>query len=375
VPINVVAVKETATGEKRVALDPQTAIRLSKKGLQITIEKNAGLQATFSDKDYKDCEVKDSAEAALSTSDIFLKVQPPTVDEVNAMKEGSIMMSLMFAHQNTEMLDALKAKKITAFAMELIPRITRAQAMDVLSSQATVAGYKAAIIAAEKAVSFFPMLTTAAGTIRPAKVIVIGAGVAGLQAIATARRLGAVVEAYDIRPDAREQVESLGAKMIDTGVSAEGEGGYARELTDDEKAKQAEALAKKLQKADAVISTAAIPGRPAPKIISKAMVKGMKRGAVIIDLAAETGGNCELTKLGKTVSHQGVVIEGPLNLASQAPVQASEMYAKNCYNLLELMVKDGEILLDFEDEVLAGSLLTHKGELKHERVKQMMGDA
>jgi NAD(P) transhydrogenase subunit alpha len=284
------------------------------------------------------------------------------------------MMSLMFAHQNTEMLDALKAKKITAFAMELIPRITRAQAMDVLSSQATVAGYKAAIIAAEKAVSFFPMLTTAAGTIRPAKVIVIGAGVAGLQAIATARRLGAVVEAYDIRPDAREQVESLGAKMIDTGVSAEGEGGYARELTDDEKAKQAEALAKKLQKADAVISTAAIPGRPAPKIISKAMVKGMKRGAVIIDLAAETGGNCELTKPGKTVSHQGVVIEGPLNLASQAPVQASEMYAKNCYNLLELMVKDGEILLDFEDEVLAGSLLTHEGELKHERVKQIMGD-
>ena len=374
-PINVVAVKETATGEKRVALDPQTAIRLSKKGLQITIEKNAGLQATFSDIDYKDCEVKDSAEAALSTSDIFLKVQPPTVDEVNAMKEGSIMMSLMFAHQNTEMLDALKAKNITAFAMELIPRITRAQAMDVLSSQATVAGYKAAIIAAEKAVSFFPMLTTAAGTIRPAKVIVIGAGVAGLQAIATARRLGAVVEAYDIRPDAREQVESLGAKMIDTGVSAEGEGGYARELTDDEKAKQAEALAKKLQKADAVISTAAIPGRPAPKIISKAMVKGMKRGAVIIDLAAETGGNCELTKPGKTVSHQGVVIEGPLNLASQAPVQASEMYAKNCYNLLELMVKDGEILLDFEDEVLAGSLLTHEGELKHERVKQMMGDA
>ena len=373
-PINVVAVKETATGEKRVALDPQTAIRLSKKGLQITIEKNAGLQATFSDIDYKDCEVKDSAEAALSTSDIFLKVQPPTVDEVNAMKEGSIMMSLMFAHQNTEMLDALKAKKITAFAMELIPRITRAQAMDVLSSQATVAGYKAAIIAAEKAVSFFPMLTTAAGTIRPAKVIVIGAGVAGLQAIATARRLGAVVEAYDIRPDAREQVESLGAKMIDTGVSAEGEGGYARELTDDEKAKQAEALAKKLQKADAVISTAAIPGRPAPKIISKAMVKGMKRGAVIIDLAAETGGNCELTKPGKTVSHQGVVIEGPLNLASQAPVQASEMYAKNCYNLLELMVKDGEILLDFEDEVLAGSLLTHEGELKHERVKQIMGD-
>jgi len=374
VPINVVAVKETATGEKRVALDPQTAIRLSKKGLQITIEKNAGLQATFSDIDYKDCEVKDSAEAALSTSDIFLKVQPPTVDEVNAMKEGSIMMSLMFAHQNTEMLDALKAKNITAFAMELIPRITRAQAMDVLSSQATVAGYKAAIIAAEKAVSFFPMLTTAAGTIRPAKVIVIGAGVAGLQAIATARRLGAVVEAYDIRPDAREQVESLGAKMIDTGVSAEGEGGYARELTDDEKAKQAEALAKKLQKADAVISTAAIPGRPAPKIISKAMVKGMKRGAVIIDLAAETGGNCELTKPGKTVSHQGVVIEGPLNLASQAPVQASEMYAKNCYNLLELMVKDGEIVLDFEDEVLAGSLLTHEGELKHERVKQIMGD-
>ena len=373
--INIVAVKETATGEKRVALDPQTASRLSKKGLVLSIQKDAGLNATFSDSSYKDCTIEKTAADALKKSQILLKINPPTVDEINDLPEGSIVMSIMFAHQNPKMLQALKDKKITAFAMELIPRITRAQAMDVLSSQATVAGYKAALIAAEKSVSFFPMLTTAAGTIRPAKVIVIGAGVAGLQAIATAKRLGAVVEAYDIRPDAREQVESLGAKMIDTGVNAEGEGGYARELTDDEKAKQAEALAKKLEKADAVITTAAIPGRDAPKIISKDMVKGMKRGAIIVDLAAETGGNCEQTKPGKTVKSGGVSIVGPLNLASQAPVQASEMYAKNCYNLLELMIKEGEIALDFEDEVLAGSLLTHQGELKHERVKQLLGEA
>ncbi len=373
--INIVAVKETATGEKRVALDPQIASRLSKKGLSLSIEKSAGLEATFSDADYKDCSVEKTAADVLKKANILLKINPPTVDEINALPTGSVIMSIMFAHQNPKMLQALKDKKITSFAMELIPRITRAQAMDVLSSQATVAGYKAALIAAEKSVSFFPMLTTAAGTIRPAKVIVIGAGVAGLQAIATAKRLGAVVEAYDIRPDAREQVESLGAKMIDTGVNAEGEGGYARELTDEEKAKQAEALAKKLQKADAVITTAAIPGRAAPKIISKAMVKGMKRGAIIVDLAAETGGNCEQTKPGKTVKSGGVIIVGPLNLASQAPVQASQMYAKNCYNLLELMIKDGEINLDFEDEVLAGSLLTFDGELKHQRVKQLLGEA
>jgi NAD(P) transhydrogenase subunit alpha len=375
VTINIVAVKETVTDEKRVALDPQTANRLAKKeGLKIIIESGAGDKSSFSDADYKEVEVKENASSAIGEADILLKVQPVTVDEINTLKEGAIVIGFMFAHQNREMLEALKSKKITSFAMELIPRITRAQSMDALSSQATVAGYKAAIIAAEKAVRFFPMLTTAAGTIRPSKVIVIGAGVAGLQAIATARRLGAQVEAYDIRPAAREQVESLGAKMIDTGVNAEGEGGYARELTDEEKQKQADALAAKMTTADAVISTAAIPGRPAPKIINRAMVDGMKNGAVIIDLAAETGGNCELTEPGKTINYNGKIIDGPLNLASQTPVHASEMYAKNCYNLLELLVKDGQINLDFEDDVITGALLTHDGELKHPGVKQLLGE-
>ncbi len=373
--IKIVAVKETAADEKRIALDPQIAKRLKQKSFDVCIESGAGLASSFADEDYKNVTIESDANKLLAQADIVLKVQPPTIEQINAMKEGAILIGFMFAHQNREMLQALKDKKITTFAMELIPRITRAQAMDALSSQATVAGYKAALIAAEKSVRFFPMLTTAAGTIRPAKVIVIGAGVAGLQAIATARRLGAQVEAYDIRPAAREQVESLGAKMIDTGVNAEGEGGYARELTETEKQQQADALAKKMTTADAVISTAAIPGRPAPKIINKAMVDGMKNGAIIVDLAAETGGNCELTQAGSTVEYDNKLIIGPLNLASQAPVHASEMYAKNCFNLLELMIKENEINLDFEDDVLAGCLLTYQGELKHEGVKQLIGEA
>jgi NAD(P) transhydrogenase subunit alpha len=268
--------------------------------------------------------------------------------------------------------------------MELVPRITRAQGMDVLSSQATVAGYKAVLRAAWLSPRLFPMLTTAAGTLRPSTVVVIGAGVAGLQAIATARRLGGRVEAYDIRAAAREQVESLGARMIDTGVNAEGEGGYARELTDEEKQQQAAKLAEHLTKADAVISTASVPGRPAPKIISKAMVEGMNPGAVIVDLSAESGGNCELTEPGSTVVHQGVTIDGPLNLASQAALHASEMFAKNLINLLDLLLPKEEspregspeegpgkspqtgLNIDREDEVIAGCLLTHAGELVHE---------
>jgi NAD(P) transhydrogenase subunit alpha len=269
------------------------------------------------------------------------------------------------------MIKTLCEKNITSLAMELVPRITRAQSMDALSSQASIAGYMGVLMGAQLAPVFFPMLTTAAGTIRPAKVLVIGAGVAGLQAIATAKRLGAIVEAFDVRSATREQVESLGGKFIDTGVSAEGKGGYARELTEDEKQQQQEVLAKHVAQADVIITTAAIPGRPSPKIISEAMVKEMKTGAVIVDLASEGGGNCELTKPGETIKYQErVTIHGPLNVASELPVHASDMYAKNLFNLVSPFIsEDGELALDFEDEVIAGCVLTHGGEVKAEQYR------
>jgi NAD(P) transhydrogenase subunit alpha len=280
---------------------------------------------------------------------------------------------MVFAHRNPELVDAFNAKNLTTMAMELVPRITRAQSMDVLSSQATVAGYRAVLRAATLAPRLFPMLTTAAGTLRPASVVVIGAGVAGLQAIATARRLGARVEAYDIRSAAREQVESLGARMIDTGVNAEGEGGYARELTDDEKAQQAAKLAEHIAKCDVVISTAAIPGRPAPKIITAAMGDGKQPGSVIVDLAAESGGNCEHTRPGETAMHATVAVDGPQNLATGSAIHASEMYARNLVNLLELMVVEDALKIDFDDDVVAGTALTHGGKLVHEGTAKLLG--
>ncbi|HZW59827.1 MAG TPA: NAD(P) transhydrogenase subunit alpha, partial [Woeseiaceae bacterium] len=279
----------------------------------------------------------------------------------------------MYGHLNRELVEALGARKQTAFAMELIPRISRAQSMDVLSSQAAAAGYKAALIAANTLDKFLPMLTTAAGTIRPAQVLVIGAGVAGLQAIATARRLGAVVKGYDVRGATREQVESLGAKFVDTGVSAEGEGGYARELTDAEKHKQQQALEKEIAVSDIVISTAAIPGRPAPKIISADAVASMKPGAVIVDLAAETGGNCELTQAGRTVVEHGVKIVGPVNLPATLGRHASEMYARNLFNFLGPAIKDGELHIDWDDEVFAKSALTRDGEIVHAPTRDAIG--
>jgi NAD(P) transhydrogenase subunit alpha len=256
--------------------------------------------------------------------------------------------------------------------MELIPRISRAQSMDALSSQASVAGYKAALMAGSLLGRFLPMLTTAAGTIRPSKVLVIGAGVAGLQAIATAKRLGAMVEAYDVRAATKEQVQSLGAKFIDLEVKAEAAGGYARELTEEEKEKQQAILAKHIAEADAVISTAAVPGRPAPRIITAAMVEGMKPGAVILDLAADSGGNCELTQPGEEIIHNGVTVYGPLNVPSMLPVHASEMYAKNVFNFLSPMIKDGQLAIDWNDEVMTGSALTHQGEIKHEPTRRLV---
>ena len=258
----------------------------------------------------------------------------------------------------------LAARKLTAFALELLPRITRAQAMDVLSSQAAVAGYRAMLIAAEAAPKFFPMLTTAAGTIRPSRVLVIGAGVAGLQAIATARRLGAQIEGYDVRPETREQVESLGAKFLDLGVSAAGSGGYARELSAEERAAQQQALAEHLKVLDVVVTTAAIPGRPSPKILTAAMVEGMKPGALIVDMAAEGGGNCELTRPGERVEHGGVVILGPLNLPAGAPLHASEMYARNVVNFLDLLLHEGALTVDFKDELVDKSCVSHGGETR-----------
>ncbi|EDY86176.1 NAD(P) transhydrogenase, alpha subunit [gamma proteobacterium HTCC5015] len=374
-PIKIGVPKEVLEGEQRVALDPGVVTRLVKQaGAEVLIEKDAGKSAHFLNEAYEDAKLVDSADEVYQNADVVLKVQAPTDEELNKMREGQLVISFMDPYRKHDTVKALAEKKINSIAMELIPRISRAQAMDALSSQAGLAGYKCAIQAAELSPGFFPMLTTAAGTIRPAKVLVVGAGVAGLQAIATAKRLGAQVEAYDIRPDAKEQVESLGAKLIDTGVDAAGEGGYARELTDEEKAQQAEALAAKLKEVNAVITTAAIPGRPAPKIISGDMVADMKAGAVIVDMAAETGGNCELTQAGETiVTDNGVTIAGPVNIPSKSPVHASEMYAKNLLNLVNLMIEEGELKPDWEDEVLAGGCLTRDGEIKHEGVKSVIG--
>ncbi len=367
--------KERTAGERRVALVPDVAKRLISKGMEIHIETDMGASAFFADADYTDVKTHAEAGDLCTNADIVLKVQPPTVEEVRLLKAGTILIGFMNAHKNLDMVKALCEKNITALAMELVPRISRAQSIDALSSQASIAGYKAVLMAADRAPIFFPMLTTAAGTIRPAKALVIGAGVAGLQAIATARRLGAMVEAYDVRAATKEQCESLGAKFIDMDIKAEGQGGYARELTEDEKQQQRDILAKHIAASNIVITTAAIPGRPSPKIIMQNMVEGMKAGSVIIDIAAEGGGNCELSQPGETIGHKGVIIHAPLNIASQMPVHASEMYAKNLLNLLDLLIKDGQINLNWDDEVIAGSTLTHDGAIKHAPTLQLIEGA
>ena len=363
-PIRVAVPKESFPGERRVALDPLMADRFAKLGVEVLVEQGAGAGTYHGDAAYGSARVVDT-DTLYKEADLLLKVQPPTEEEIARLKEGAVVVGMMLPHKYPERVALLRDRKITAFAMELVPRISRAQSMDVLSSQAAVAGYKAALMAAERSGRFFPMLTTAAGTIRPAKVLVIGAGVAGLQAIATAKRLGAQVEGYDVRSATREQIQSLGAKFVDTGVSAEGTGGYARELTDEEKHKQQAVLEKHIAAADVVITTAAIPGRASPRIISKAVVEQMKPGSVIIDLAAEGGGNCEVTQPGEQIEHQGVIVYGPLNVPSELAVHASEMYAKNLLNFITPMLQEGEFTPDWEDEVISGSLLTHAGEIKH----------
>jgi H+-translocating NAD(P) transhydrogenase subunit alpha len=373
--VTIGALRESAPLETRVSLTPEVADKLVKEGVRVLLERSAGERACFPDALYKSVTWSSSADEVLQAADVVLTVQPLTTAQIAQLKPSAVVVGFMQPHARAAEVRALKARGVTSFAMELVPRISRAQSMDALSSQAAIAGYKAVLIAAGHLQKFLPMLTTAAGTVRPAQVLIIGAGVAGLQAIATARRLGAVVEAYDVRSATREQVKSLGAKFVDTGVSAEGSGGYARELTAEEKAQQQEVLDARIAAADAVITTASVPGRPAPKIISRATVERMRAGSVVVDIAAEQGGNCELTRPGEVIEHQGVKIAGPVNLAAELAYNASEMYARNLLNFLKPALAKGELAIDWNDEVFAQSCLTRGGEIKHEPTREALEGA
>ncbi|HEY7839437.1 MAG TPA: NAD(P)(+) transhydrogenase (Re/Si-specific) subunit alpha [Terriglobales bacterium] len=347
-PFTVAVLEETRPLEKRAAMVPAVGAQLEKLGAQITWKANP---------------------AAAAQADVVLGVQPPSLDVANALKPGAILISFVYAQQEAALVQKLAEKNVTCFAMERVPRISRAQSMDALSSQAALAGYAAALLAATTLERVVPRMTTAAGVVRPATALVMGLGVAGLQAIATLRRLGAVLEAYDVRPETKQEAQSLGAKFVDTGVDARGEGGYARELTAEEKAAVAAAITRHIQAADIVITAAAVPGRRAPRLIDAAQVAGMKPGAVIVDLGAEGGGNCELSRPGETVTAPGksghVTIAAPLNVPSRLAENASELYAKNILNLLKLMVRDGALHLDWDDEVIAKTALTHNGEVRN----------
>ena len=364
--VTVVIPKEITAGEDRVAMVPVVADKLSKLGVKIKIQQDLGSSIYVADSAFKEVETVKTAKELYAAGDVVLKIMAPTDEEISQMKEGAILVSLLYAHNRPEILKKLCAKKITCFALEMIPRtISKAQSMDVLSSQATVMGYQAVLIAANSTKFFFPMLSTAAGTMRPAKVLIIGAGVAGLQAIATAKRLGARVEAYDVRPETKEQVASLGAMFVDTGVEAAGTGGYARELTAEEKQKQQTVLEEHIANSDVVITTAGVPGRPAPKIISQTMLEKMKPGSVIVDIMAEQGGNCALAKPGEHVEHKGVTVVGTKDITSMLAVNASEMF-------ITPMFKEGELSLDWEDEVLSGSVATRDGNVVHEALKKLL---
>ena len=362
--ITIAALRETAAGERRVAITPETAKKYVARGLRVLLERAAGAAAGFPDASYGVVEWGDAASVA-GGADILLCVLPPDDAAIACMHASAMLVGQLRPYGAGARLQQLAERRVTAFALERLPRSTRAQAMDTLSSQAAVAGYRAVLLAAEAAPRFFPMLTTAAGTIRPSRVLVIGAGVAGLQALATARRLGAQVEGYDVRPETREQVQSLGAKFLELGVSASGSGGYARELSAEERARQQQALSEHLRGIDALITTAAVPGRPAPRIVSAEMVAGMKPGAVIVDLAADSGGNCALTQPGQRIEHGGVSILGPLNVAAGHPLHASEMIARNYAHFVELLVdKQGALAPDSSDELLALSCVVQDGAVK-----------
>jgi NAD(P) transhydrogenase subunit alpha len=367
-PVVVVVPKELAPREQRVATVPEVVQKLTKSGYDVRIEHDAGTSAYYPDDLFIAAGAKIMSNRAdlLKGARIVLRVQPPTVADVDQLAEGTIVIGFMNPTNNLEAITRMCDRKITAFALEFVPRITRAQSMDALSSQATAGGYVAVIMGADSCPKFLPMLTTAAGTIRPATVLILGAGVAGLMAIATAKRLGAIVEAYDVRRAAGEQVRSLGAKFLELEINAEGQGGYARELTPEEKAQEQQMVSTAVARADIVITTAAIPGRKAPLLITKETVATMRPGAVIVDLAAETGGNCELTQAGKTVREYGVTIIGLQNLPARVPFHSSQMYAKNLQSFLTLLVdKDGALVSEFTDEILVASILVHAGMVRH----------
>ena len=371
----VAVLKETTSGENRVAATPKTVKELIKSGLTVRVQSGAGESSFYSDQDYIDggAVVTPDALSTLNGSDIIIKVAPVTLEEMNSIPDESIYISLLQTARELDLVNKLSDKKVTGFSMHLIPRTSLAQSMDALSSQANVSGYKSVLIGASHLSVYMPLLMTAAGTIPPAKVLILGAGVAGLQAIATATRLGSQVEAFDVRPEVKEQVESLGAKFVevenqdDEGI---GEGGYAKETSDDYKRRQQELIKKHIAKSDLVITTALIPGRPAPLLIPTDMVNGMMPGSVIIDLAAENGGNCELTKSGEIVNYNGVIIDGQLNLPSTMSTHASQLYAKNVSTFVTYIVKDGQLNLDLEDEIISGAMFTHKGEITNKATRE-----
>lgn len=366
--VTVAVPRETTPGERRVALVPEVVTRLSKSGVQVVVESGAGTESFYTDAAFTaaGAKVLSDRRQVVSAADVLVKVNPPTPEEVGWIKPGGVVVGFMNPTRALESIAKMRDAKVTAFSMELVPRITRAQSMDALSSQANVAGYEAVLIGAEACPRYFPMLTTAAGTVRPAKVLVMGAGVAGLQAIATARRLGAVVEAYDVRREAGEQVRSLGAKFLELQIDAKGSGGYARELTADEKAQQQKLVSQAVADADVVITTANVPGRKAPQLVDATMAQSMKPGAVIVDLAAESGGNCALTKPGERVEVGGVSILGPLNLPSRLSFHSSQLYAKNLQNFLGLLIdKNGVLTTNYADEILTASILVTNGEVRY----------
>jgi len=367
--VNVAILKETQAHERRVALVPAVIPKLIKLGAKLHIQAGAGEAIHLTDAAYKDVEIVQDRHELVKDADVVLGVNAPSLDVINAMKDGSILISFIYEHKDPALVHRLLAKKITCFAMERVPRITRAQSMDALSSQSALAGYYAVQLGSTALARILPKITTATGAIGPAHVLVMGLGVAGLEAVATAHRLGAVVEGYDVRAETKEQVESLGATFVTTGVDATGTGGYARELTPEEKTTVTAVLTQHIQKSDLVITTAAIPGKSSPKLISRAQVAGMKAGAVIVDLSAEGGGNCEDTVPGKTTRVGEVTIVAPLNVPSLLGEDASELFAKNQYHLLELFVKDNIVTIDWTDEVIAKTCLTHAGKLTKDAPK------
>jgi len=374
-PVIVAVPKEQTPGEQRVATVPEVVQKLTKAGHVVRIEHDAGTGAYYPDNLFTaaGATIVSGRAELFSGAKVVLCVQPPTVADVEMLSEGTIVIGFMNPARNLDAIARMRDRKVTAFALEFVPRITRAQSMDALSSQATAGGYVAAVLGADNCPKFLPMLTTAAGTIRPATVLILGAGVAGLMAIATAKRLGAIVEAYDVRRAAGEQVRSLGAKFLELEINAEGQGGYARELTPEEKAQEQQMVSAAVARADIVITTAAIPGRKAPVLVTKETVATMRPGAVIIDMAAESGGNCELTQVGKTIREHGVMIIGPQNLPARVPFHSSQMYAKNLQSFLALLItKEGTLVTEFTDEILTASLLVHAGKVVHKPTSDLL---